>query len=52
VTPSDATRDELLELGFRADRVRAFPNGVDEFFSPGGDKTPNPSILAVGRLAP
>jgi glycosyltransferase involved in cell wall biosynthesis len=52
VTPSDATRDELLELGFRADRVRAFPNGVDAFFSPGGDKTPNPSILAVGRLAP
>jgi glycosyltransferase involved in cell wall biosynthesis len=52
VTPSDATRDELLELGFRADRVRAFPNGVDEFFAPGGDKTPNPSILAVGRLAP
>jgi glycosyltransferase involved in cell wall biosynthesis len=52
VTPSDATREELLELGFHADRVRAFPNGVDEFFSPGGDKTPNPSILAVGRLAP
>jgi glycosyltransferase involved in cell wall biosynthesis len=52
VTPSDATRDELLELGFHADRVRAFPNGVDAFFSPGGDKTPNPSILAVGRLAP
>jgi glycosyltransferase involved in cell wall biosynthesis len=52
VTPSDATREELLELGFRADRVRAFPNGVDTFFSPGGDKTPNPSILAVGRLAP
>ena len=52
VTPSDATREELLELGFRADRVRAFPNGVDAFFSPGGDKTPNPSILAVGRLAP
>ena len=52
VTPSDATREELLELGFRADRVRAFPNGVDAFFSPGGNKTPNPSILAVGRLAP
>lgn len=52
VTPSDATRDELIELGFRPDRVRAFPNGVDDFFSPGGDKTPNPSILAVGRLAP
>jgi glycosyltransferase involved in cell wall biosynthesis len=52
VTPSDATREELLELGFRPDRVRAFPNGVDAFFVPGGTKTPTPSILAVGRLAP
>jgi glycosyltransferase involved in cell wall biosynthesis len=52
ITPSDATREELLELGFRADRVRAFPNGVDSFFSPGGAKTASPSILAVGRLAP
>jgi glycosyltransferase involved in cell wall biosynthesis len=52
ITPSDATREELLELGFRADRVRAFPNGVDSFFSPGDAKTATPSILAVGRLAP
>ncbi|MDJ0767317.1 MAG: glycosyltransferase family 4 protein [Ilumatobacter sp.] len=52
VTPSDATRDELLELGFRPDRVVAVPNGVDPFFSPGGAKTRHPSILAVGRLAP
>jgi len=52
ITPSDATRQELLELGFRTDRVRAFPNGVDSFFSPGGVKTASPSILAVGRLAP
>ena len=33
VTPSDATREELIELGFRPDRVRAFPNGVDSFFA-------------------
>jgi glycosyltransferase involved in cell wall biosynthesis len=52
VTPSDATREELIELGFKPDRVRAFPNGVDWFFSPGGEKTSEPSILAVGRLAP
>ena len=52
VTPSEATRDELLELGFRPDRVRAFPNGVDPVFRPDGDKTEHPSILAVGRLAP
>ena len=52
VTPSEATREELLELGFRPDRVRAFPNGVDPIFRPGGDKTQHPSIVAVGRLAP
>jgi glycosyltransferase involved in cell wall biosynthesis len=52
VTPSEATRDELVELGFRPDRVRAFPNGVDPVFRPGDDKTVNPSLVAVGRLAP
>ncbi len=52
VTPSDATRDELLELGFHPDRVIAAPNGVDEVFVPGDHKSPEPSIVAVGRLAP
>lgn len=52
VTPSDATRDELVELGFRPDRVRAFPNGVDPRFRPGGTRTTHPSLIAVGRLAP
>ncbi len=52
VTPSDATRDELIELGFRPARVVAAPNGVDPFFTPGGVKTEHPSLVAVGRLAP
>jgi glycosyltransferase involved in cell wall biosynthesis len=52
VTPSQATREELLELGFHPDRVHAFANGVDDFFSPGGAKTLHPSLVAVGRLAP
>ncbi len=52
VTPSEATREELLELGFLPDRVLAFPNGVDDHFVPGGQKTPYPSMVAVGRLAP
>lgn len=52
VTPSGATRDELLELGFRADRVVAVDNGVDPFFRPGAQRSPQPSIVAVGRLAP
>ena len=52
VTPSDATRDELLELRFRPELVTAVPNGTDPRFSPGGVKTVEPSIVAVARLAP
>lgn len=52
VTPSEATRAELLELGFRPDRVVAVPNGVQPRFGPGGDRTPHPSVVAVGRFAP
>jgi glycosyltransferase involved in cell wall biosynthesis len=51
-TPSTATREELIELGFRADRVTAIPNGTDPRFSPGGARTAHPSIVAVARLAP
>lgn len=52
VTPSDATREELIEIGFRPDRVVAVPNGTDPRFSPGGSKSEQPSIIAVARLAP
>ena len=52
LTPSDATRDELLELGFRPERVQAIPNGVDPSFCPGGARSKVPLVLAVGRLAP
>lgn len=52
VTPSESTRQELIELGFRADRVTAVPNGVDSFFSPGGTRTASPYVVVVGRFAP
>jgi glycosyltransferase involved in cell wall biosynthesis len=52
VTPSEATREALIELGFRADRVTAVDNGVDPFFSPGGAKSAEPLVVAAGRLAP
>ncbi|CAN5543544.1 glycosyltransferase family 4 protein [soil metagenome] len=52
LTPSDATRDELLHLGFKANRVVAINNGVDEIFQPGGLRAPVPTITSVGRLAP
>jgi glycosyltransferase involved in cell wall biosynthesis len=52
LTPSDATRDDLLGLGFRPDRVVAVNNGVDPMFQPGGQRSPTPVVLGVGRLAP
>ncbi len=52
LTPSDATREELLELGFRPDRVLAVPNGVEESYQPGGERSPVPLVVCVGRLAP
>ncbi|MFM8857327.1 MAG: glycosyltransferase family 4 protein [Actinomycetota bacterium] len=52
VTLCDDSRGDLLRLGWPASRLHVAPAGVDPFFSPGGDKTPHPSILAVGRLAP
>ena len=32
--------------------VTSVPNGVDPFFHPGGERSPGPSIVGVGRLAP
>jgi len=52
VTPSEATRQELLGLGLRPDRVTAVDNGVDEFFAPGGERSRTPLVVAAGRLAP
>ena len=52
LTPSDATRDELLHLGFRPERTEAIPNGVDEVFQPSGTRATRPTVVCVGRLAP
>jgi|TARA_R110002110_G_scaffold102072_3_gene259015 glycosyltransferase involved in cell wall biosynthesis len=52
VTPSEATREELLEIGFLPEHVTAVPNGTDARFSPGGRKSEHPSLVAVCRLAP
>ena len=46
LTPSEATRDDLLGLGFRADRVVAVNNGVDPMFQTGGTR----SAIATGAL--
>src|SRR4051794_23743569 len=52
LTPSDATRDELLKIGFKQEKVTAVPNGVEPFFQPGGERSAVPLVAAVGRLAP
>ncbi len=54
VTTSDDTLAELVELGWRRERVVTGPVGVDDFFSadPNVGKTSYPSVLAVGRQAP
>ena len=52
VTPSESTREELLELGFRPDRVTAVPNGVEEYFTPGAQRSAAPLVVTVGRFAP
>ncbi len=52
LTPSDATRDELIQLGFPSTHVTAVPNGVDPFFCPGSDRSAVPLVVGVGRLAP
>ena len=52
VTPSESTREELIELGFRPERITAVPNGVDPFFSPGGPRSTSPYVVVVGRFAP
>jgi len=52
LTPSEATRQDLLGLGFRPDRVVAVNNGVDRQFQPGGVRSPSPLVVCVARLAP
>jgi glycosyltransferase involved in cell wall biosynthesis len=53
LTLSSSSRDELVhDLGFHPDRVRVIPPGIDERFTPGGEKDPAPLVVAVGRLAP
>ena len=53
VTLSESSRQELVhELGFKPERVSVVPPGIDPVFSPGGDTSPHPLVMAVGRLVP
>src|SRR5580693_3802386 len=53
VTLSDSSRHEIVDLlGLRDDRVTVAPPGVDERYSPGGQRLATPLVVAVGRLVP
>lgn len=53
ITLSESSRRELVdELGFRSERVSVVPPGIDPRFSTGGERSPTPLVVAVGRLAP
>ncbi len=52
VTLSPSSKEEMVELGFREDRVDVVPPGVEPRFSPGGKAAPHPLVIGVGRLVP
>ena len=53
ITLSESSRQELIhDLGFRPDRVSVVPPGIDPRFTPGGEPSPHPLVVAVGRLVP
>ncbi len=53
VTLSKSSKDELVnDLHFDPKRVTVVPPGIHPRFSPGGEKSPHPLVVAVGRLVP
>jgi len=53
VTLSESSKRELIEeMGFKAKRITVVPPGVDRRFTPGGEKSPMPLVVAAGRLVP
>jgi glycosyltransferase involved in cell wall biosynthesis len=53
LTPSEGSRRHILDyLRLPESRVRVVPPGVDAAFTPGGERSSIPTVLAVGRLVP
>jgi glycosyltransferase involved in cell wall biosynthesis len=53
VTLSSSSKHELIhDLGFKDHLVHVVPPGIDPRFSPAGEKSPTPLVVAVGRLVP
>jgi glycosyltransferase involved in cell wall biosynthesis len=52
-TLSSSSRTELVDvLGFDPGRIHVVHPGIDPRFSPGGERSPEPLVVACGRLAP
>ncbi len=53
VTLSESSRGEIVDLlRLPPERVTVAPPGVDERYSPGGQRSATPLVVAVGRLVP
>jgi glycosyltransferase involved in cell wall biosynthesis len=53
VAVSEFTRDETVELaGVPAERIHVVPNGVDDVFTPDGERADGDYVLAVATLEP
>jgi glycosyltransferase involved in cell wall biosynthesis len=53
VTLSESSRTEIVDLlGLPPERVTVAPPGVDDRYGPGGQRSPVPLVVAVGRLVP
>ncbi len=53
VTLSESSRTEIVSmLKMRAGRVSVVPPGVEPRFTPGGERSSSPLVVAVGRLVP
>lgn len=52
VTLAESSRDELVGLGFRRERVEVIEPGIHPMFVPDASRrSPTPLVVAVGRLA-
>jgi glycosyltransferase involved in cell wall biosynthesis len=53
ITLSESSKRELVEkLRFKPNHITVVPPGVNPRFSPAGEKSPTPLVVAVGRLVP
>ena len=52
-TLSESSKDELVDdLGFDPARITVVHPGIDTRYSPGGERSPDPLVIAIGRIAP